>query len=157
MQKSLDIVPQNLSFSGITGFPSPFNVPPVSIPRNFQASNSIRLGGEYTVLHDPIGVDLRGGINYESSAIPSDYQSALTTDLDHVTLALGVGVRPIPALRIDALFAHVFGFTEEVDPKTAGISAVNPLRGNPVVPVAINAGTYASHANIAGLGATYKF
>ncbi|MBX3227606.1 MAG: outer membrane protein transport protein [Labilithrix sp.] len=160
VHRSLDITPTSLSFSGITGFPSPFNVPPVSIPRNFQASNSFRLGGEVTVLQReraPVGLDLRGGVNYETSAVPTDYQTPLTTDLSHVTIGIGAGVRPMPGLRIDVLFAHLFGFSEDVDPATAKVSAVNPLRGNPVTPVPINAGKYEQSANIIGLGATYQF
>jgi long-chain fatty acid transport protein len=160
VHKALAIDPTTLSFSNITGFPSPFNVPPVSIPRNFQASSSFRLGGELTVLKQPrapVGVDVRAGINYETSAIPDDYQSPLTTDLDHVTLGLGGSIRPLPNLRLDAMYAHLFGFSVDVNPATAGVSAVNPLKGNPTVPVPINAGHYESHANIVGLGATYKF
>lgn len=160
VHKALAIEPTSLSFSNITGFPSPFNVPPVSIPRNFQASSSFRLGGEATVLKQPrapVGVDVRLGINYETSAVPDDYQTPLTTDLEHVTLGLGASVRPMPNLRLDIMYAHLFGFSVDVNPATAGVSAVNPLRGNPVTPVPINAGTYASHANIVGLGGTYKF
>ena len=161
VHEELAIQPTTLSFSNITGFPSPFNVPPVSIPRRFQASNSFRLGGEATVLKPSesrvLGVDVRAGINYETSAIPDDYQTPLTTDLDHVTLALGASVSPLRNLRLDAMYAHLFGFGVDVNPATAGVSAVNPLKGNPTTPVPINAGTYESHANIIGLGATYKF
>ena len=55
------------------------------------------------------------------------------------------------------MYAHLFGFGVDVNPATAGVSAVNPLKGNPTTPVPINAGRYDSHANIVGLGATYKF
>ncbi|MFO0741763.1 MAG: outer membrane protein transport protein [Labilithrix sp.] len=161
VHKELAIQPTTLSFSNITGFPSPFNVPPVSIPRNFQASNSFRLGGELTVLKPNddrvLGVDVRAGVNYETSAVPDDYQSPLTTDLDHVTLGLGGSISPMKNLRLDLMYAHLFGFGVDVNPATAGVSAVNPLKGNPTTPVPINAGRYDSHANIVGLGATYKF
>ena len=158
--KSLDIQSTSLAFTGITGFPSPFSVPNVSIPRNFKASHSIRLGGEATVLKKedaPFGLDLRAGLNYETSAIPTDFQTPLTTDLNHVTIGIGAGIRPMDGLRLDVMFAHLITFSEEVDPRTAGVSAVNPLRGNPVTPVPINAGTYEQSANIIGLGATYQF
>lgn len=161
VHKELAIQPTTLSFSNITGFPSPFNVPPVSIPRNFQASNSFRLGGELTVLKPSddrvLGVDVRAGVNYETSAVPDDYQSPLTTDLDHVTLGLGGSISPMKNLRLDIMYAHLFGFGVDVNPATAGVSAVNPLKGNPTTPVPINAGRYDSHANIVGLGATYRF
>lgn len=161
VHRALAIQPTSLSFSNIVGFPSPFNVPPVSIPRNFQASNSFRLGGEATVLkpteEKPLGVDVRLGLNYETSAVPDDYQSALTTDLDHVTLGLGASVSPMKNLRLDIMYAHLFSFSVDVDPATAGVSAVNPLQGNPVKPVPINAGRYEQSTNIIGLGGTYKF
>jgi long-chain fatty acid transport protein len=161
VHKALAIEPTSLSFNNITGFPSPFNVPPVSIPRNFQASSSFRLGGEEKVLNPndnrPIADDVRAANNYETSAIPDDYQSPLTTDLDHITLGLGASVSPMKNVRLDVMYAHLFGFSVDVNPATAGVSAVNPLKGNPTTPVPINAGTYDSHANIVGLGAAYKF
>lgn len=160
VQKALAIDPTTLQFTGITGFPSPFNVPAVSIPRNFQPANSFRIGGEATVVNMPessFRLDVRAGLNYETSAIPDDYQSALTTDLSHVTMGLGVGFWPIKRFRLDAMYAHLFSFSVDVDPKTAGISAVNPLKGNPTVPIPINAGHYSSSTNVIGLGAAYKF
>ena len=164
VHKELAIEPTNLSFNNITGFPSPFNVPPVSIPRKFHASNSFRLGGEMNVMrntgdgpHAPVGLDVRAGVNYETSAVPDNYQSPLTTDLDHITLGLGASLSPLPNLRLDIMYAHLFGFSVDTNPKTAGISAVNPLQGNPTTPVPINAGHYESHTNIIGLGAAYTF
>jgi long-chain fatty acid transport protein len=159
-QKELAITPTSLSFVNITGFPSPFAVPPVSIPRNFQPSNSFRLGAEATVIRPPEhvwGLDVRAGINYETSAVPDDYMSPLTTDLNHITLGLGGSIHASKQLRLDAMYAHLFGFATDVDPRTAQVSAVNPLKGNPVTPVPINAGHYESHANIIGLGAAYTF
>lgn len=157
--KAIDITPVDMRFYGVTGFPSPFDVPPVSIPRNFKGSHSFRLGAEYSVLPPPkpVGVDLRAGINYETSAIPNDYLTPLTADLDRLTLAVGLGVRPHPQWRIDALYAHVFGFEATAEPATAGVPPVNPVRGNPTVVVPINAGTYSNSGNIVGLGATVKF
>jgi long-chain fatty acid transport protein len=156
---SLAITPVDVKFYGVTGFPSPFDIPAVSIPRNFHPSNSFRLGGEYSVLRKPrpIGLDLRTGINYDQTAIPRDFLSPLTADLDRLTLAIGASLRPHPAWRFDVMYAHVFGFEKTTDPRTAGISPVNPVLGNPTVPAAINAGTYDNHANILGLGATVKF
>jgi long-chain fatty acid transport protein len=156
--RSIDMAPENLRFFGITGFPSPFDVPAVSIPRNFRPSHSFRLGGEYTVIRDrPVGLDLRGGLGFETSAIPRDYLTPLTADLDRFTLALGAGFRPHPQWRLDVLYAHVFGFEETVDPATAKVPAVNPVRGNPTVPSPINGGTYSNAGNIVGLGATVRF
>jgi long-chain fatty acid transport protein len=154
--RAIEIEPTNLRVFGVLGFPSPFSVPPVSVPRNFRSSHSVRLGGELTVMNDP-GVDLRAGIGFERSAVPPAYLSPLTADLDRLTLSIGAGVRPHPRWRIDAVFAHVFSWTEEVDPRTAGVYAINPVRGNPTVPVPINGGTYSNRGNVLGLGAVYTF
>jgi long-chain fatty acid transport protein len=156
--ESIDITPTDIRFYGITGLPQ-VDVPPVSIPRNFKGSHSFRLGGEYALIPkpEPVGIDLRAGVNYETSAIPNDYLTPLTADLDRLTLAVGVGIRPHPQWRIDALYAHTFGFSADADPKTAAVPPVNPVRGNPTVVVPINGGTYSTSGNIAGLGATVKF
>jgi long-chain fatty acid transport protein len=157
IHRAIDITPTDLRFYGISGFPSPFNVPPVPIVRNFKTSHSIRLGGEWAAITGPIGVDLRAGANYETSAIPDDYLTPLTADLNRITAALGVGVHPLPGLRLDAMYAHVFGLSVDVDPHTAAVAAVNPVKGNPVNPPIINGGTYSNAGNIAGIGATYQF
>jgi long-subunit fatty acid transport protein len=104
-----------------------------------------------------VSVDARAGASYETSAIPSDYLSPLTADLNRVTLSFGVGVRPHRMWRIDALYAHVFGLEQNVDPNTAAVSAINPVKGNPTTPAPINGGTYANRGNVVGLGATVHF
>src|SRR5262249_29488096 len=119
-------------------------------------SNSFRLGGEYTA-YAPLGLDLRAGANYETSAIPNEYLTPLTADLNRLTLGFGVGIRPHPKWRLDALYAHVFSFQVEVDPGTAAVSPVNPVRGNPTVPQPINGGTYSNAGNIVGLGLNVQF
>lgn len=153
----ISVTPEDLRFYGVTGFPSPFNVPPIALPRNFRPTNSFRLGSELSVLERPLGVDVRGGVAYETSAVPSDYLTPLTADLDRLTLALGASIRPTSSLRLDVLYAHVFGFEQDADPKTAAVPAVNPIRGNPTVPSPINGGTYANHANIIGVGGMLRF
>jgi long-chain fatty acid transport protein len=156
VHREIAIDSEDLAFTGITGFPSPFKVPNVSIPRQFKPSNSFRLGGEVTVAKDP-GIDLRGGVAYETSAIPEDYLTPLTADLRRVTLGLGAGIRPHPQWRLDVMYAHVFAIEADVDPKTAAVPAVNPVQGNPTSVESINGGTYSNAGNIVGLGATVKF
>lgn len=157
--EELAITPGDLKFYDITGFPSPIAIPPVAIPRHFQNSSSFRLGGEYSVINAPnrIGLDVRSGVAYETSAIPNDYLTPLSADLDRLVVAIGVGVKPTPRWRLDVLYAHVFAFAADADPRTAKVSPINPVRGNPTVPTPINGGTYSAAANIFGLGATVKF
>src|SRR5690606_33181423 len=65
LHDSIDIRPENIKLLDVTGFPSPFGVAPISLPRNFQDSNSFRLGGEYSLknLIKDYWTDLRAGIS----------------------------------------------------------------------------------------------
>jgi long-chain fatty acid transport protein len=146
-----------MSISGITGFPSSFAVNPIVIPRNFQDSNSVRLGGEYGVPLGPHRLDLRAGVSYETSAVPPDYESALTVDMDKVIVSTGVGFHAWSHWRFDLVYAHVFAETVTSNPSTAGVPAINPVQGNPTPSTAINGGTYSAEADVIGLGVAYTF
>jgi long-chain fatty acid transport protein len=156
---SIDVIPDNINLVGVTGFPSPFGIPRLSIPRNFQDSNSFRLGAEYSrkAFQQAQGLTLRAGVAYETSAIPRAYLSPLTLDSDKVTASVGVGLTVTKGLRIDAVYAHIFAFGATVSPGEAQIPRLNPVQGNPVAVEAINGGTYAFRADVMGLGAEYKY
>ncbi len=157
-QHSIDIVPTNITLLNVRSFPSPFAVSPISIPRNFDNSNSIRLGGEYAFVVDGYKLDARVGLAYETSAVPPAYESPLTVDMNKVTLGLGGSVHLGEHWRFDAVYAHVFASTVVVDPATAAIPKVNPVQGNPT-PTAetINGGTYTASADVIGVGLNYRF
>ena len=155
--QSIDLVPDNIRLYNVTGFPSPFAVSPISIPRNFKDANSFRLGGEYTFPVSNYKMTLRTGINYETSAIPNPYLSALTIDLDKVTVALGGSLHIGEHWRLDAVYAHVFASTTTVSPQEAAVPRVNPVKGNPTQAEAINGGTYSAQADVLGVGLNYRF
>jgi long-chain fatty acid transport protein len=150
---SIDVVPQNIQIYGIAGFPSPFGVSSITLPRNFRDSNSIRLGGEYRLGQ----VTLRAGLAYEQSAVPTPYLSALTVDLDKITTALGAGFAVGDHLRLDVLYAHVFGIDTTVPPDQAAVPRVNPVQGNATPTEAINGGSYSARADVLGIGMNYRF
>jgi long-chain fatty acid transport protein len=153
----IDVIPNGITISGITGFPNAFKVGEIIIPRHFQDSNSLRLGGEYGL---PVGsyvVDLRLGINLESSAVPAEYESPLTIDMNKLTLGTGVGFHVGKHWRFDAVYAHIFAETVNTAPATAGVPAINPVQGNPTPTIPINGGTYSAEADVAGLGLNYTF
>jgi long-chain fatty acid transport protein len=158
IQQSIDIQPTNLSIVGITGFPSPYNVSAITIPRDFQDSNSIRLGGE---LGMPMGgdyaLDLRMGFQYESSAIPTAYISPLTVDMDKFTFSFGAGFHVGKHWRFDAVYAHVFELTTTVPAAEAAIPQINPVRGNPTDTESVNGGTYAARADVVGVGLNWMY
>jgi long-chain fatty acid transport protein len=156
-QHSIDIVPNNIELLNVKGFPSPFAVSPISIPRNFDNSNSYRLGGEYSFKVSEYLLDARLGINYETSAVPAAYESPLTVDMNKVMLGLGGSIHVGTHWRFDAMFAHTFASTVYVDPSIAAVPKVNPVQGNPTQSEAINGGTYTASAEVLGVGLNYKF
>jgi long-chain fatty acid transport protein len=155
---SIDVAPDNIKMYGITGFPSPFAVAPISIPRNFQDTNSVRLGGEYGFdLGGGKILDARAGVNWEESAIPPAYVSALTIDSTKITTAIGAGLHVGEHWRFDLTAAHVFASDVTVAPDQAAVPRVNPVKGNPTRTEAINGGTYSARADIIGVGMEYRF
>ncbi|HEY2515694.1 MAG TPA: outer membrane protein transport protein [Polyangiaceae bacterium] len=159
VHKSIEIVPDNIALLNVRGFPSPFAVSPISIPRNFQDSNSVRFGAEFSI---PLGdgyyaLEERIGVNYEWSAIPADYLSPLTIDMDKLFLGLGGSLRIGKHWRLDATYGHVFASDVYVNPAIAAVPKVNPVRGNPVTSESVNGGTYSATADILGVGLNYKF
>ena len=154
-QSTIQVVPENLQLYGVAGFPSPFGVSPITLPRNFHDTSSVRLGGEYTVPDSP--VTIRAGLAYEESAIPTAYLSPLTVDLDKITAAVGAGFAAGEHWRFDALYAHVFGIDKTVPADQAAVPRVNPVQGNAVPTEGINGGAYSARADVVGVGAAYRF
>lgn len=154
--QSIDIVPENVQILDVTGLPSPFNVPPVTIPRQFKDSQSFRLGGEYTFQVRQFALQARAGLSYEQSAIPSAYLSPLTVDTDKVTGSVGVGLRLGARLRLDAVYSQTFGGQREVTPSEAAVPRINPLAGEDFPTDSINAGTYQAKTRILGFGFQYQ-
>ncbi|MEO7112329.1 MAG: outer membrane protein transport protein [Polyangiaceae bacterium] len=156
---AIDINIDNVTLTGVTGFPSPFKVANISIPRNFDNANSYRLGGEYTI---PIqktdyAIDIRAGFNYDQSAVPTAYLSPLTIDLNKYTVSLGGGLHIGTHWRLDAVYAHIFTADQYVDPAIAASPQINPVKGNPTATGSVNGGTYSARADVIGVGVNYKF
>ncbi|MEO6573622.1 MAG: outer membrane protein transport protein [Polyangiaceae bacterium] len=154
----IQVIPDNVNLVGVTGFPSPFKVAPINLPRQFENANSYRLGGELSFKspHD-YTVTGRLGVSYDQSAIPPAYLSPLTIDLDKVTVSIGGGLHIGEHWRFDALYAHVFAIDQRVETSEAKVPRVNPVQGNPTATEAINAGLYSARADLIGVGLNYKF
>lgn len=154
---SIDLDPQNIRLANVVGFSEETSVAPVSLERNFQDTWSARVGGEHTLELEGYDFDLRAGAMYETSAIPKEYLSATTVDLDKITLAIGLGIH-IGRWRFDGLIAKVFATGQDVDVREAEIERVYPIRSNPPeINDPINAGSYDASANIFGVGLAYQF
>jgi long-chain fatty acid transport protein len=156
-QQSISVTPTDIQLYKITGFPSPFAVSPISIPRGGQDSNSIRLGGEYKLPLDDYALQLRAGFAYESSGIQQAYVSPLTIDSDKYTASLGGGLFIGRHWRLDAVYAHVFMNDVTVAPAQAAVPRVNPVQGNPTQTAAVNGGHYSAGADAIGVGMQYAF
>lgn len=153
----IDITPKNVTLVGVTGFPSPFAVSPISTPRRFQDVGSFRAGSEYAFDVGGYGLLARAGVSYEPSAIPNAYLSPLTVDPDKLVASLGASLKVGTHWRFDAVYAHVFAKDADVNPAEAAVPRVNPVLGNPTATEAVNGGHYAVSAGIAGLGLQYSF
>jgi long-chain fatty acid transport protein len=154
---SIDIIPDNILLYNVTGFPSPFGVAPISIPRNFENANSIHLGGELSFELGGYKMQARAGFAYEESAIPNAYLSPLTIDLTKYTPSLGAGLYLGEYLRLDLVLAHVFSADQTVSPSEAMVPRVNPVKGNPTQTEAVNGGVYSARADVVGVGLNYRF
>jgi long-chain fatty acid transport protein len=154
---AIEVSPDNVRLSGVTGFPNDFRVANIALPRNFENTNSVRLGGELAIPVKDYVIDFRLGFNYEQSAIPPSYLSPLTIDLDKYAATIGGGLHVGPHWRLDAVYAHIFTSDQTVSPAEAAVPRVNPVRGNPTAGEAINGGTYSARADVLGVGVNYKF
>ena len=153
----ITVRPENIGLVGVTGFPSPYNVPTITLPRHFQDSNSFRVGAQYSFDLFKYKIDLRAGFNYDQSAVPTAYLSPLTIDLDKYTVSGGGSLYVGKHWRLDAVYARIFAADKDVSPAEAAVPKVNPVRGNPTATEAINGGTYSASANVFGVGVNYKF
>lgn len=155
--QSIDIVAQDVRIYDVSGIPSPFNVPNISIPRRFRDSQSFRLGGEYSLtMGSALAVDVRAGVSYEQSAIPTAYLAPLTTDADKVTGSVGVGLRLGERLRLDAVYSRAFGGRREVAPTEAAVPRINPMAGEDFPASPMNGGIYQVNTSILGFGLRYQ-
>ncbi len=159
LHQSIDVRPENVKLYNITGFPSPFGVAPISLPRNFQDSNSFRAGVEYSTkaIFKSNRTDIRAGVSYETSAIPQEWVSPLTYDANKLIGGAGASLHAGDNWRLDAVGAIVLLDGTQVAPDKAQVPRVNPVQGNPTKTESINGGDYSARAIILGVGAQYKF
>ncbi|MCA9591498.1 MAG: outer membrane protein transport protein [Myxococcales bacterium] len=156
IHESIDMTPEGVAIEGIRGLPPRVPIPAIKFPRNFQDSDSFRIGSEYTFDLAGYKLDLRAGVSHETSAIPRAYLSLLTIDMDKTVLSLGGGLHVGEHWRLDAMYAHLFASSVTVSPEEARIPRVNPLPGNAPLE-AVNGGQYSASADLVGVGVNYTF
>jgi long-subunit fatty acid transport protein len=157
-QQSIDITIKNISLDNVSQgiLSKQILVPNIAFPRGFQDSNSYRLGGASHYGIGPYPVDLRLGVSYETSEVPTDYVSVSSLDFNKIIASIGGSLYIGPHWRFDGVYAHVFEESTYVDPNLAQIQRVNPISGNPVK-APVNGGWYSATADVFGVGLNYKF
>lgn len=156
---AITLTPTNMRLVNITGFPSPFQISQARIPRGFQDTHSIRLGGEFTTPNVLRGyvMDFRAGLMFEESAIPKDYVSPLTFDSDKIIASVGGSLHLGERWRLDAVFGYVAAKSVSVDPREAKVPRINPVAGNPTKTESINGGEYSGRSTLLGVGVVFKY
>jgi long-chain fatty acid transport protein len=157
VEKSLDITPSNIELYGITGFPSPYGVAPISIPRGMRDTNSVRLGGEYSFEMAGVGLRARAGVAYETSSLPTAYVTPFTVDNDKVTASVGGSIVLGAHLRLDGVISHVFQGEVRVPAQQAAVPLINPVKGNATPLDYVNGGIYSANLWVIGGGLEYRF
>jgi long-chain fatty acid transport protein len=157
VHQSIDVTPNNIQLLNVTGFPSPYGVSAISIPRGGQDSNSFRLGGEYMLPIEDYRLQLRAGVSYETSGIKEPYVSPLTIDSNKVAVSIGGGLFIGKRWRLDAVYSHVFASDVTVTPQEASVPRVNPVQGNPTQTASVNGGQYSARADAIGVGLQFLY
>jgi long-chain fatty acid transport protein len=158
VEKSLDITPDDIALYNIHGFPSPFNVNKISVPRGMKDSNSFRLGLEYAYdLGGGLKIMLRGGVNYETSSVATNYVQPLTVDNNKVVASIGGSIVVSRHLRLDGVISHPFQSDVNVPYNSAAVPLINPVQGNPTATDAVNGGVYHVNLWVWGGGLEYRF
>jgi long-subunit fatty acid transport protein len=153
---AIEATNENVFIQGVTGAPREVRVPDITFPRQFDNSNSYRLGGEFTFPILGYPVDARAGLAYETSAVPVPYVSLLSLDMDKVIGTIGGSVHVGAHWRFDFVWGHFFANAVRVPADQAQIPRVNPLKGNAPLE-AVNGGKYEASADLIGVGLNYKF
>lgn len=154
--RRIDASPEGITIDGVTGLPGKLAVPPLTVPRNFQDSDSVRLGGEYRYAIGDYPMEFRAGVSYETSAVPRNYLSLSSLDFDKWIASIGGGIHVGARWRFDAVLAHVFARSTYVNPDTAQIPRINPLPGGAPLE-AVNGGQYDASADVIGVGLNYSY
>lgn len=157
MLDAIHVTPKDIVLNDITGLPKQYKIPPVDLVKGFKDSYSLRLGGEYEFPLLGKTWAARAGVAYESSAVPDDYLSVQTIDMNKLTTSIGASLY-IDRFRFDAVYGHIFGFGVNVDPATAKIAQVSVVTANPPkIADTVNGGSYAARADVLGVGLVYTF
>jgi long-subunit fatty acid transport protein len=110
----------------------------IIISTHWRNSYSVRLGGQYQLLPDLLLV--RAGGYYERGAVPKNYLSAFSLDLDKIGVTLGARADLPWGLFVDAALGYVHWLPQTVT--RGNVRLVNPLTDPPTSEWPVNNGDY---------------
>jgi len=124
----------------------PFNKTPNAAPsiKKYHNTSAFRLGAQYTVMEM---LDARLGAYYDQTPVDDDYLTPESPSTDKLGLTLGVSVRPLSGLSVDASFLYATSLGDRK--ATSGIS-------NLAKPDGID-GKYKVTALVPSIGLNYSF
>lgn len=123
----------------------------MSVPRDFQDTLSVRVGGDFEVAPDIL--TLRAGGFWEQSAVPTKTLTVLQVDMDKVGLGLGGTWSASERIDVDFGYTHIFYASADVtDSEMRQINSTNPDGAT-----VIGNGTYEASADLVGAGLRVGF
>lgn len=151
VHESIEVSPDNVTIVGIPGIDE-FVIGPMSIVQEWENTIAFSLGSDFHLIDDLL--TLRGGLLYESSAVPEHRLSAFQIGSGKIAPTIGVSVEiPDTGLVIDAGFAHYFFFTRHIS--NSAVEQINPTFEEGAV--IVGNGTYEAGVAIGGIGFEMTF
>ena len=135
----------------------------MSTPRNYKDVVAVRFGANYDVLKQ---LSLRSGAYYDLTPVKKGFMTLETPDANRLGLSLGLGIRPISNLHIDASLVFIIGQTRtqsQADINATGTPTIYTSQGVSQTSYAggnvgsVAAGTFQQRAIIPGISIGYMF
>ncbi len=150
------IDPQNVRIEGAPGVGS-YEIGPLRIPRDFQNTYAVHLGGEGRPLAS-LPLDVLLGYAYETAAAPERTLSVITADGAKHLITGGLGYR-FGGLAVHAMVGFAAVEDRTVSPDVGRAPQLTPIRDESAEPlgVYVNWGDYQSSWIMGGLGISGGF
>ena len=124
-----------------------------SSPRNYKNAVAYRLGANYEVSEL---LSLRAGGYFDQTPVQAGYMTAETPDANRFGASVGVSIRPIKNLFVDASLLMIFG-QKRTQTDADMVSAGTNAGVTPGAAAAVQPGTYQQRAFIPGIQVGYEF